>query len=34
MILVTAATAPVGRSIVEQLVAAGRPARATVVWPG
>ncbi|GAA1671295.1 NAD(P)H-binding protein [Kribbella yunnanensis] len=28
MILVTAATAPVGRSIVEQLVAAGRPVRA------
>src|SRR5215208_1719512 len=28
MILVTAATAPVGRSIVEQLVAAGHPVRA------
>lgn len=33
MILVTAATAPVGRSIVEQLVAAGRPVRALTRVP-
>jgi uncharacterized protein YbjT (DUF2867 family) len=33
MILVTAATAPVGRSIVEQLVAAGRPVRALTREP-
>lgn len=34
MILVTAATAPVGRSIVEQLVAAGQPVRALTRDPG
>jgi uncharacterized protein YbjT (DUF2867 family) len=34
MILVTAATAPVGRSIVEQLVAAGEPVRALTRDPG
>jgi uncharacterized protein YbjT (DUF2867 family) len=33
MILVTAATAPVGRSIVEQLTAAGRPVRALTREP-
>jgi uncharacterized protein YbjT (DUF2867 family) len=33
MILVTAATAPVGRSIVEQLVATGRPVRALTRVP-
>jgi NADP-dependent 3-hydroxy acid dehydrogenase YdfG len=31
LILVTAATAPVGRAIVEQLVAAGRPAASEAV---
>jgi uncharacterized protein YbjT (DUF2867 family) len=34
IILVTAATAPVGRSIVEQLVTAGRPVRAITRDPG
>jgi uncharacterized protein YbjT (DUF2867 family) len=34
VILVTAATAPVGRSIVEQLVAAGQPVRAFTRDPG
>jgi uncharacterized protein YbjT (DUF2867 family) len=34
LILVTAATAPVGRSIVEQLVAAGQPVRALTRDPG
>ncbi|HEX8037062.1 MAG TPA: NAD(P)H-binding protein [Ktedonobacterales bacterium] len=34
MILVTAATAPVGRSIVEQFVAAGQPVRALTRDPG
>ncbi len=34
MLLVTAATAPAGRSIVEQLVAAGQPVRALTREPG